>query len=678
MNNKKNMDLDVPVELKNEILKDKSDFLFNEVEEKTKYEKLYFDKVNEVDSLRKQNAYLNHQYAKMSNSKWMRLHPIRFVPKKVRNVCSTIRQQGLRGLIRVQRRVKFIRQHIKGKSVNIYDFLLPGTVVNQIRTKFDKDIKFSIIVPLYNTDELFLKEMIDSVLNQTYANWELCLADASDDNHIYVKETCEEYAKNDDRVKYQKLANNDGIAQNTNAAIDMSTGNYISLLDHDDILHPSALYENMKAICEQDADFIYTDEQTFLDDDIHNYITIHLKPDFAIDNLRANNYICHFTSFKKDLLKLTGKYDPLCDGSQDYDMMLKLSEHAEHIVHIPLIMYFWRSHAGSVASGIGAKPYCIKAGVKAINSHLDRVGLKGTVSIIPEIQTAYRIKYNIDENPLISIIIPNKDHIYSLHRCIMSLQKSTYTNYEVIIVENNSIEDSTFEYYDYLNKFDWINVIQYEGEFNYSRINNFATKHTSGSYYLFLNNDTEVIAENWIEEMLMYAQRADVGAVGAKLLYRDNSIQHAGVIIKGHILNMSAYSFKLWSNESLGYMGKLMYAQDVTAVTAACLLVSKEKFELVNGFDEKLSVTYNDTDLCLKLRDKNFLNVFTPYAELYHYESVSRCLDSLLDKKKTNRLGPEEKILNEKWEDTMKKGDPFYNPNFSDELSYIIDVKEYI
>ena len=533
-------------------------------------------------------------------------------------------------------------------------------------TDFPRRVKISILVPLFNTPEEFLREMIDSVMNQTYSNWELCLADGSDDAHAYVAEVVREYeGKADGRIVYHRLLKNEGIAGNTNECLKLATGEYIGLFDHDDILHPSALYEYVKVINEQNADYIYCDETTFKSGDINKMLTMHFKPDYAIDNLRANNYICHFSVFARELLDGTELFRPQFDGSQDHDMILRLTDKAEKIVHIPKLLYYWRCHAGSVASGIEAKTYAIEAAKGAVADHLRKHGFRNfKIESTRAFETIFRIRYEVLGNPKISIIIPNKDHVTDLRRAVTSiLEKSTYDNYEIIIVENNSETEEIFRYYDELKKNEKIKIVTYEGGFNYSAINNLGVSRADGDYVLLLNNDTEVITVNWMEELLMYAQREDVGAVGCKLYYADRTIQHAGVVIGLGAHRTAGHSHYRMPRQNLGYMGRLCYAQDVSAVTGACLLVKKSLYEAVEGLDEGFAVSLNDVDFCLKLRDRGLLNVFTPFAELYHYESVSRGLDT--DGEKAARYNAESAKFREKWKEVLEKGDPYYNPNFS-------------
>ena len=536
----------------------------------------------------------------------------------------------------------------------------------QGKETFSRNIKFSILVPLYNTPEKFLRQAINSVKVQTYTNWELCLADGSDAEHSDVGRICKEYAETDSRILYRKLPKNEGIAGNTNACLGMASGDYIALFDHDDVLHPSVLYEYMKAICDEGADYIYCDEATFKGKkSIDHMITLHFKPDFAPDNLRANNYICHFSAFDRNLIEGMNLFRPEFDGSQDHDMILRLTSRAKHVVHVPKLLYYWRSHAGSVAADINAKSYAVDAAKGAVAAHLRDQGYENfEISSTKAFETIFRIKYEIQGNPLISIIIPNKDHIDDLQRCITSiLEKSSYEHYEIIVVENNSTTDEIFDYYKTIQENPNVRVITYEGDFNYSKINNLGVSQARGEYVLLLNNDTQVITLDWIEELLMYAQRRDVGAVGAKLYYEDRTIQHAGVVLALGQHRTAGHSHYRVSSNNLGYMGRLCYAQNVMAVTGACLMMRKSLFTELNGLDENLAVSLNDVDLCIRAWKAGYVNVFTPFAELYHFESVSRGPDD--HGEKAERYERESEAFRTKWKGLLAKGDPYYNPNFS-------------
>ena len=502
--------------------------------------------------------------------------------------------------------------------------------------------------------------MIQSVIDQTYANWELCLADGSDVEHGSVEKICRQYTKKESRIKYKKLEKNLGISGNTNACLEMVSGDYIGLFDHDDLLHPAALYEVMRAICEQGADFIYTDENTFHNSPQDAYCP-HFKPDYAPDTLRANNYICHFTVFAAYLLKKSGVFRSECDGSQDYDMVLRLTEVAKHIVHIPEILYYWRAHANSVAESVGAKPYVIEAAHRAIKEHLQRVGLQGKV-LDTAVPSMYRIKYALTSTPLVSIIIPNKDHVEMLRKCVHSIMtQTTYSRYEIIIIENNSEETETYEYYKEIEKDSRVKIATWNGKFNYSAINNYGVQYAAGEYVLLLNNDTEIITPDWIQELLMFAQRTDVGAVGAKLYYEDDTIQHAGLGIG--LLSLAGHLHRGFDRRHPGYMGRLIYAQDLSGVTFACVMIPRQVWNEVGGLDESFAVAFNDVDMCMRIRKAGYLIVWTPYAELYHYESKSRGLEDTPEKKK--RFEGEVKRFQERWKAELAAGDPYYNPNLS-------------
>ena len=533
-------------------------------------------------------------------------------------------------------------------------------------TVFPRMVKISILVPLWNNRREFQIQMLDSVMNQTYGNWQLCLADGSDDDHSYIGEICMEYAaRAEGRIVYKKLDKNGGISGNTNECLKLATGEYIGLFDQDDILHPSVLYEYVKAINEQGADYLYCDETTFKNNDINKMLTMHFKPDYAVDNLRANNYICHFSVFHRRLLDGDELFRTKFDGSQDHDMILRLTDRAEKIVHIPQLMYYWRSHAGSVASGIEAKPYAMEAAKGAVAEHLRKHGYEHfRITSTRAFETIFKISYQIIGNPMISIIIANKDHASDLRRCIDSiLERSTYDNYEIIVVENNSETEEIWNYYKELEGKERIRVVTYKGKFNYSAVNNKGVGEAKGEYILLLNNDTQVITVNWMEELLMYAQREDVGAAGAKLYYENKTIQHAGVVLALGAHRTAGHSHYGQHRENLGYMGRLCYAQDVSAVTGACLMVAKDLFRKVGGLDESFAVSLNDVDFCLKLREAGYLNVFTPFAELYHFESVSRGLDDRGEK--AERYEEESERFRAKWKAVLEKGDPYYNPNFS-------------
>ena len=529
----------------------------------------------------------------------------------------------------------------------------------QKHASFAQKPLISIVIPLYCTPLPYLKELIESVRRQSYENWQLCLADGSPDDK--VKEFLEKHYGREKRIVYQKLEENGGISVNTNAAAELAKGEYLMFCDHDDTLEPDALYEIVKAINDTDADVVYTDEDKVSMDGQH-YFDPNFKPDFNLFRLRENNYICHIFVVRKSLTDETGMLRSEFDGAQDFDFILRCCEKAKKITHIPKVLYHWRCHMDSTAADPSSKAYAYEAGRKAIREHYQRMGIDAKVDMT-ERPGWYRSHIKVQGNPMVSIIIPNKDHTDDLELCLFSMsRKSTYRNYEVLIVENNSEKEETFEYYRKLpERYPKVRVLTWEKEFNYSAINNFAAEEAQGEYLLFLNNDVEILTPDWIEEMLQNCQQENVAAVGAKLYYPDDTIQHAGVVlglggIAGHIMCRA-------SREDPGYFGRMISVQEISAVTAACMMVKKSEFDSVKGFDETFQVAFNDIDLCMKFRAAGKKIVFTPYAELYHYESKSRGLEDTPEKQ--FRFDKEVKRFQEKWAQQLEMGDPYYSPNLS-------------
>lgn len=529
--------------------------------------------------------------------------------------------------------------------------------------KLDYEPCISIIVPTYKTPEKFLKEMIDSVRNQSYENWELCIGDGSVTEDT-VKNVVESYQKKDKRIKMLCLSENLGIAGNTNAALSIATGDYIALLDHDDILAPDALYEVVKWMNEHykdETDVIYTDEDK-VSFDLKDYFEPHFKSDYNLDLIRSNNYICHLFVARKSIVDQVGGFRKEYDGSQDYDFILRCIEQSKHVEHVPKVLYHWRCHPGSTAANQESKMYCYEAGKRAIEDHLKRMGEDDCQVVMTEHLGFYHVIYPIREQKKVSIIIPNKDQKEILERCIESvIQKTDYKNYEIIIVENNSTTNEIFEYYKTIEQRENIRVVIWKDKFNYSAINNFGVRYANGEYLLFLNNDIEVIRENWLSEMLANVQRKEVGIVGAKLLYPDNMVQHAGVIID--MGGIAGHPLSRHPADDCGYFARGIIQQNLNAVTAACMLTKKEVYEKVNGFEEKLAVAFNDIDLCLKVRKAGYLIVYDPEALLYHHESISRGKEDTLEKR--NRFEGEVDYMAKKWKDVLEKGDEYYNPNLS-------------
>jgi GT2 family glycosyltransferase len=520
----------------------------------------------------------------------------------------------------------------------------------------------SIVVPVFSPSITILHETIQSVLAQTYQNWELCIVNG-DISKIEIGQILDVYSAQDKRIKIKALTNNFGIAENTNAAIEMASGDFVGFLDHDDCLAPFALYEIVSALIEYpETDLFYSDEDYLSEDSSQRYNPV-FKPIFSIDYLRAANYMPHFLVIRKELGTRLGWLRQGFDGAQDYDLVLRAIEQARWVTHIPQVLYHWRALPTSTASTVHAKAYAGSAGLRAVREHLERCGLKGIVQQ-GEAPTLYCIQYEIPFTSLISIIIPNHEHADVLCHCVDSiLSKSTYQHYEILIIENNSQSDNIFTVYQQLQSQDKrVRVVEYPNiSFNYSEINNFAAGLAAGDIFLFLNNDTQILNSDWLERMLEFAVRPDVGAVGAKLYYPNTLIQHAGIVI-GMGVGAGHY-FVGYPKETPGYRYNLVVPQNLSAVTAACLMIRKEVFNEIGGFDPDYQLGYGDIDLCLKLRQKDYLIVWTPYAELIHYESMTRGYEDTPQKEA--RFYREANLLMERWADFFKLGDPYYNPNLT-------------
>lgn len=539
-------------------------------------------------------------------------------------------------------------------------------VLEQQRKQIWKEAPvISIVVPLFHTPEQYLREMIESVCAQTYPHWELCLANGSPEDKK-VEQIAAEYAGKDSRIRIKTLDQNYGIAGNTNAAIEMASGEYVGLLDHDDLLSPDALYEIASVLLKKKSqtgsmpDVIYTDEDK-IDGSNGSHMAPNLKPDFNPDLLRSNNYICHFFVASRSLIKKVGGFDSRFDGAQDYDYIFRCTEAANMVCHVPRILYHWRIHANSTADNPISKQYAYEAGQHAIEAHLARVGLSGSVSQKKEFGF-YRVRYEVKERPLVSIIIPNKDEKETLQKCLDSIfEKTTYSDYEIIIVENNSKTKEIFDYYHEIDGRNHVHVVYWDKAFNYSAINNYGIRHANGSYYILLNNDMEIITPDWIEEMLGHCMRPDTGIVGARLYYPDHSIQHAGIIVG--IGGIAGNVFAGLKQYHTGYMHKESVQQNLSAVTAACMMVKKEAYLAAGGLTEELAVAFNDVDFCLKVIRCGYRIVYDPYTELFHYESKTRGAEDT--KEKIRRFQSEIEYMRSHWTEILKNGDPNYNVNLS-------------
>lgn len=577
---------------------------------------------------------------------------------KVRNL-QVLKSRGVGGF------VDFVKEEIYTESEKYAYWWKKNQATakelkEQTAHRFAYEPKISIVIPLFNTPEKYLKELIDSVVAQSYGNWELCLADGSTSpkTGAYIKK----HYNSEGRIVYRKIEENLGISGNTNFAISMGTGEFIMFCDHDDVVAPNALYEMVKVINEKPkTDIVYTDE-----DLINSDGTVHssprFKPDFNFDFLRSINYICHIFLVRKSLIDRVGMLRKEFDGAQDYDFILRCCEQTEHIAHVPKVLYHWRAHDNSTAGNPESKQYAVDAGKRALEEHYRRMGYEAVVENTG-IFIVYRTIMKVQGNPKVSVIILNKDHREDLEKCVVSIEEKTdYPNYEIIVVENNSELPETFAFYEELQRrYSNVKVVTWDGPFNYSAINNYGAEYATGDYYLMLNNDIEVISPGWMSEMLGYCQREDVGIVGAKLYYSDDTVQHAGVVVgvggfAGHVLTR-------FRKGETGYFGRLVTIQDTSAVTAACLMIKKSIYQLIGGFDEEFVVALNDIDLCLKVRALGQLVVFNPYAELYHYESKSRGFEDTPEKKA--RFKKEIKRFREKWGEILSKGDPYYNPNLT-------------
>ncbi len=524
--------------------------------------------------------------------------------------------------------------------------------------KWQKKPLISIIVPVYNIDADWLKATIESVQQQIYPHWELCITDDCSTHQETVD--CLKQISNS-RIKISFSKENQGIAGASNTALALAEGEYIALLDHDDVLTTDALYEIVKSINEYDPDLIYSDEDKLTLD--NEYVEPYYKPDYSPDLLLSNNYTCHLSVYRKTILDRIEGFRPGYDGSQDHDLVLRFLDHTNRVHHIPKILYHWRKVPGSTATSSDSKNYAWEAGIRAVADTLQRRGIAGEV-LPGKHPSTYRVKRTLQGEPKVSIIIPFKDQPDLLRNCLDSiLEKSSYRHFEILGVSNNSTDSAIFKLMeDYPQRDSRIRFIQHNIPFNYSSLNNHASKYCEGEHLLLLNNDTTVITTDWLEALLEHSQRPEVGAVGAKLYYPDDTIQHAGVIIG--LGGVAGHGHRYFHRDDPGYFARLTLIQNVSAVTGACLMVKKSLYDTTGGLDEKnLAIAFNDIDFCLRLMEMGYLNVFTPYCELYHYESKSRGQEDTLEKKK--RFSKEIAYMLKRHRKIIETGDPFYNPNLT-------------
>jgi O-antigen biosynthesis protein len=533
--------------------------------------------------------------------------------------------------------------------------------IPEIIENFGYKPKISVIVPIYNPPATLLKEMIESVIDQIYPYWELCLADdASPDPS--VKEILNQYSEQDSRIKVIFRGENGHISATSNSALTMATGDFIALLDHDDIITPDALYEVALLLNRHpEADMIYSDED-FLNENNHLESPF-FKPDWCPDSFLSKMYTCHLGVYRHSIIKQIGGFRLGYEGSQDYDLVLRFTEKTNKIFHIPKVLYHWRIHAESTAGNADAKPYAYEAGVKAISDALERRGEKGKVVTDDNRPGFYTVRYEIVDYKLVSIIIPTRNYGDVLDQCLKSIfDKTTYPNFEVIVIDNGSDQSETLKVIA-----DWqerepkrFKCFELNIPFNFSKINNYAVNQAKGDYILFLNNDTEVLTADWLEGMVEQVQRDSIGAVGAKLLYPDDTIQHAGVLLG--IGDIAGHSHKAFPRDHVGYVGQLATVNNYAAVTGACLMCRKDLFKKLGEFDEELVVAYNDVDLCLRMLKHGYNNIYLPHVVLYHHESKSRGYEDTPEK--ALRHQGEVQKMKAKWGDLLIN-DPCYNPNLS-------------
>lgn len=536
----------------------------------------------------------------------------------------------------------------------------------EINCDFKYNPLISVLIPVYNIGEKYLTECIESILNQTYKNFEICLVDDCSTNEETIK-TLKKY-ENNEKIKILYRKKNGHISAATNDALKMATGEFIALVDNDDVITVDALASIVKVLNEnKDLDMIYSDEDKI--DKNGNRCDPNFKPDFSPDTLLSLNYICHLTVLRKKIVDEIGGFTIGLEGAQDHDLFLRFTEKTNKIYHLSKILYHWRKVEGSTSVSIENKDYANDKGMLAIEAALKRRNIKGHVEKDSR-STYYHVVYEYDKEPLISIIIPTRDYAETLRTCLESIyKKTTYKNFEIIIADNSSKEKETFKLFEeYKNKYSSFKVITVNTEFNYSYINNVAVKKCKGEFVLLLNNDTEVITDNWLNIMVGYAMQKHIGAVGPKLLYPDFTVQHGGVILG--LGGVASHAYIGSSREDMGMYGRLRVPYDYSAVTAACLMVEKKKFQEVGGLEEDLKVAYNDIDFNIKLLKKGYYNVFLPTVELIHFESKSRGLDTTSEKYK--RFLIESDYMYKKWD---LKRDRFYNDNFSKNGWFVLDKK---
>lgn len=529
---------------------------------------------------------------------------------------------------------------------------------------FDTSILFSIIIPTYNTEEKYLRACVDSLLNQSFSNFEVCIADDCSTD-MRVKQVLKEYEAQDERIKVVYRSKNGHISKASNSAIDIAIGRYLVLVDHDDTLSSNALYYCAKAIYDNaDLKIIYSDEDKIDENGVRS--NPHFKSDWNPDLLFSQNYVSHLGVYSASLIDSIGGFRTGVEGSQDYDLLLRCLPKIEssQIAHIPKVLYHWRAIAGSTATDAGEKTYTTDAGIKSLRDYFSINGPRGVAVKMGQVPNTYKVDWPIPRKaPKVSMLIPTRDGKQITEQAVRSiLDKTTYPNYDILIIDNGSEKAETFEFFEQIqNEDSRVSVIRYDQPFNYSAINNFGVKHTDGEIIGLINNDVEVINPEWLTEMVMHAIRPEIGCVGAKLYYANGQIQHAGVITS--LGGVAGHSHKYFPREAVGYFHRLVLVQNLTAVTAACLLVKRNIYEEVNGLNEKdLTVAFNDVDFCLRVYTAGYRNLWTPYAELYHHESISRGAED--SPEKIARFNKEVNYMKLTWKQLLDR-DPHYSPNLT-------------
>ena len=587
--------------------------------------------------------------------------PFRIIQKSY----ARYKQHGFSGMMSRLNKEYYRLYPANGKKVDpdkLYKKWIEKNEQDILKTeKLEYHPLISIITPTYNTDEKYLTGMLESVLAQTYPYWELCIADDASSNKETLH-TLNVYEQNHENIKVIFRKENGHISQASNSAMELATGEYVIFLDHDDMLAPNALYEMVKKLNEnKKLKFIYSDEDKI--DENNNRYNPHFKSGWNREMFFSQNYICHLSMIKREIVDSIGGFRVGYEGSQDYDLFLRVIKEIDEseIDRVEKVLYYWRAIKGSTAYGSGEKEYAHEAGKRALQDYFDSQHIDAKVrdGLLP---STYKVDYALLDKPLVSLLIPTRDGYEVLHKCIESiLAKTTYPNYEIIVLDNETKCEKTLQYFEEIKKHKQIKIVEYHHPFNYSAINNFGVKYAKGEIVGLINNDVELISKGWLSEMVSYAVQDGVGAVGAKLYYDNDTIQHAGVVLG--IGGVAGHSHKYFDKNADGYFSRLKIVQNFSAVTGACLLVRKKLYEEVGGLDEEnLKVAFNDVDFCLKLKEKGYRNVWTPYAELYHHESVSRGAED--NPEKVKRFNAEVEYMKKRWKSRLK-ADKMYNCNLT-------------